>query len=252
MESLSRAKIKLFSSLQQKKYRDRNRLFLLEGKKLYEEAFTEGWPIEAIILPEDQSSLIETNDLPAPLYLTPQASFKRLSSQVSPEGPICVLPFPASWPHDLQAKSLPEGPGILIAGLQDPGNLGTIMRTADWLGFRHIVLGPDTVDVWNYKSLRASMGAIFRLQFHKVSDWTTFLPQQEQAIWVADMQGEDIQRAEMQPKDWLLLGNEANGIPAEIATLEGLKRVNIPRQGGGESLNVAIAGAILAWKLRSA
>lgn len=225
---------------------------MLEGKKLYEEAFSEGWPIEAIILPEDQPRLIDTDDLPAPLYLTPQTSFKRLSSQVSPEGPICVLPFPASWPHDLQAKSLPDGPGMLIAGLQDPGNLGTIMRTADWLGFQHIVLGPATVDIWNYKALRASMGAIFRLQLHKVSDWTAFLPQQAQAIWVADMQGTDIQEAQMKAKDWLLVGNEANGIPPEIAALEGLKRVNIPRQGGGESLNVAIASAILAWKLRSA
>lgn len=251
MESLSRAKIKLFSSLQQKKYREKNRSFLIEGKKLYQEAINEAWQFEAIILPEGESPVIDLDSAPAPVFLTIPSVFKRISSQVSPEGPISVLRMPQTTHSSLQNELLPEGPGLLIAGLQDPGNLGTIMRTADWLGFRHIVLGPDTVDVWNYKCLRASMGAIFRLQIHQVSDWKRFLTMQKGRIWIADMEGTNLENAVMGPADWLLVGNEANGISDEIRSIERLNRVTIPRQGGGESLNVAIATAILAWKLRT-
>lgn len=252
MESLSRAKIKLFSSLQQKKYRERHKRFLIEGKKLYEEAIHEAWEIEAIIIPEGEKPMIDLEKAPAPVYLTLPSVFKRMSSQVSPEGPICVLLMPESTHESIQNEFLPEGPGLLIAGLQDPGNLGTIMRTADWLGFQHIVLGPDTVDIWNYKCLRASMGAIFRLQFHQVNDWANFLERQRSRIWMADMQGTDLGEAVMGSSDWLLVGNEANGISDEIRAIDRLHPVTIPRQGGGESLNVAIATAILAWKLRSA
>ncbi|MFK7920741.1 MAG: TrmH family RNA methyltransferase [Bacteroidia bacterium] len=252
MESLSRAKIKLFSSLQQKKYRERHKRFLIEGKKLYEEAIHEAWEIEAIIIPEGEKPMIDPDKAPAPVYLTPPTVFKRMSSQVSPEGPICVLIMPESTHESIQNELLPEGPGLLIAGLQDPGNLGTIMRTADWLGFKDIVFGPDTVDVWNYKCLRASMGSIFRLQFHQISDWPSFLSQQKTRIWVADMEGTDLGDAVMGTSDWLLVGNEANGISEDIRAIDRLNRVTIPRHGGGESLNVAIATAILAWKLRSA
>ncbi|MEL7532787.1 MAG: RNA methyltransferase [Bacteroidota bacterium] len=252
MESLSRAKIKLFSSLQQKKYRERQDRFLIEGKKLYEEALAEKWPIEAIVIPEGQSPIIDVENAPAPVYVTIPSVFKRISSQVSPEGPICVLHMPEDTHQDIQEELLDSGPGLLIAGLQDPGNLGTIMRTADWLGFKQLVLGPDTVDVWNYKCLRASMGSIFRMKISQVNNWASFLKRQRCRIWVADMEGIELQDAVMGSADWLLVGNEANGISAEIRAIERLNRVTIPRQGGGESLNVAIATGILAWKLRSA
>lgn len=208
--------------------------------------------MEAIVLPEGEKPVINVETAPAPVYLTLPSVFKRISSQVSPEGPICVLKMPADSQQNIQEELLPEGPGLLIAGLQDPGNLGTIMRTADWLGFQRLVLGPDTVDIWNYKCLRASMGSIFRMKVSRVSDWGPFLAQQRSRIWVADMEGIELQDAVMGAADWLLVGNEANGISAEIKAVERLNRVTIPRQGGGESLNVAIATGILAWKLRSA
>ncbi len=217
---------------------------------MLEEALQADWPIEAIVFNEVSPNIPEIPP-PFPVFHTTDADFHRLSTQVNPEGVLTYVRIPAEKMQQAPSQ-LPLGPGFLVEGVQDPGNLGTLLRTADWMGMSTLVLGPGTVDHWNPKVLRASMGAIFRLEIFRVEEgWESYLGQQQQTIWVADMSGTPLPEAPMHATDWLLLGNEANGVSALTRTIPSLKPVHIPRRGGGESLNVGVAAGILAWKLLS-
>jgi TrmH family RNA methyltransferase len=248
MQTLSKAKIKLFSSLQQKKYRLQSRLFVVEGKKMLAEALASNWPIESLVLRDDQLATADSFPPHLPTFQATAPDFKRISAQTSPEGILAVL----HMPEDQKLEVLPKGPGFLVAGIQDPGNLGTLLRTANWFGHRGIVLGPGTVDVWNPKTLRASMGAIFRLPVYEVDGhWSSFLRSHLSRLWIADMGGESLVEANLPGDAWVLLGNEAQGISEALRNLPGIRRIHIPRFGQGESLNVGIAAGILAWKLQT-
>ncbi|HEX2899881.1 MAG TPA: TrmH family RNA methyltransferase, partial [Bacteroidia bacterium] len=213
------------------------------------EALHSAYPIEAVVVARGTSL---PSDLAIPDALLHEASpddFKRITTQVSPEGILTVLRIPGAPLCHLDAgpEALPPGPAFVLAGIQDPGNLGTILRTSDWFGMPSLILGPGTVDPFNPKVLRSSMGSLFRTQIYLMEDLEEWLRRNPGLVWCADMEGESLQTVDLTERPYILLGNEALGVPEEMGNIQGLRRITIPRVGQAESLNAATAASILAW-----
>ena len=244
MLPLSKAKLKFFASLQQKKFRNQAGLFLGEGWKLLQEAVEAGWPIEAVVVEARKDFLLRDRVSASLLFECGSRDFGRLCSQVNPEGVVTVLRMPV-----VSGEAI--GSAFLLEGVQDPGNLGTLVRTADWFGVPQLICSPGTVDVYNPKVVRAAMGSIFRIQVAYREDFQGFVQENATRIWVADMEGEPLPAVSLRERDFILLGNEARGVSEAVRSLPGLGRVTIPRLGGAESLNVGIAAGVLAaaWRL---
>jgi RNA methyltransferase, TrmH family len=251
MQALSKAKLRLFAGLQLKKMRYEHRLFIAEGLKMLHEALRSAYPIEAVVV---SAGVQLPAELQVPAHLLLEASaddFKHLSTQVSPEGVLTVLRF-AQAPHCHfgQPAQLPPGPAFVLAAIQDPGNLGTILRTAEWFGMPSIICGPGTVDPFNPKVLRSSMGSLLRSQLYLLDDLETWLQTHASKVACADMDGAPLSASVLQDRPYILLGNESLGVPASIRAIAGIQKVTIPRFGDAESLNAATAAAVFAWELR--
>ncbi|MFK7969720.1 MAG: TrmH family RNA methyltransferase [Bacteroidia bacterium] len=247
MQPLSKAKLKLFSSLKTRKFRQREGMFMVEGWKMLSEAEQASWEIEAIVVRED---VYKANaSLPfvvqeEKLFYLEDHPFNKLSSLNSPEGVLAILRTPdmPAWEH-----TLPNGRGFLLEQIQDPGNLGTLLRIADWFGLEGICCSPGTVELFNPKTLRASMGAVFRVPVYESNDWEQMLQHNKDRIWLADMEGKALGPGIIEQDDWVLLGNEANGVSEFARKLLADRKLTIPRKGKAESLNAAIAGGIFAY-----
>lgn len=253
MQALSKAKLRLFAGLQLKKNRYEERLFIAEGLKMLQEAQRSDYEIEAVVL-RSGTALPDGFALPSHLVLEANAEdFKRLSTQVSPEGIVTVLRIPSAplCQMGLPAQ-LPAGPAFVLAAIQDPGNLGTIIRTSEWFGMTSILLGPGTVDPFNPKVLRSSMGSLFRMQLYLLDDLEAWLQENTGLVACADMDGIPLGAKALQGRPYVLLGNESLGVPEHIAQMPGIQKVTIPRFGNAESLNAATAAAVFAWELRRA
>jgi TrmH family RNA methyltransferase len=251
MQALSKAKLRLFAALQLKKIRYEERLFIAEGLKMLEEALRSDYVIAAVVVLAGKT-LPPTLAVPAHLLLEASAEdFKRLTTQVSPEGVVTVLQIPQAPLCYIgnAAAQAPQGPAFVLAAIQDPGNLGTILRTAEWFGMPSIVCGPGTVDPYNPKVLRSSMGSLFRTRLYLLDDLEAWLRVHAQRVACADMDGAPLRADILQDRPYILLGNESLGIPDSIGQIEGIAKVTIPRFGQAESLNAATAAAIFAWEL---
>jgi len=242
---LSKSQISLLKSLQHKKFRNEHGLFLVEGYKSVNEFIDSAYQIEAIYHTDafDPNLLklsrkinfhgISLNDL------------EKISTLKSPQYIIALVKIPA-WPvlkqHLLQQKF-----SIVLDGIQDPGNMGTIIRTADWFGIQHIICSEDTVDVYNPKVVQATMGSLSRVNVH-YTNLATLLPQISLPTFGALLAGESIYHTDFGTEGLLIMGNEGNGLRPEIKQLV-KHAVTIPRMGKAESLNVSIATAIFCAEI---
>jgi len=172
-----------------------------------------------------------------------------MSSLESPEGLLAVVDYPdeslyrkVDWLQDL-----PPGKSFWLDGIQDPGNLGTILRIADWFGFGSVICGPGTADCYNPKTLRASMGSVFRIPVIYASDWPSMVTHHANSILIADMEGIPAEKAPFHQRPYILIGNEANGVSGPVRNTAGIECVTIERFGKAESLNAAISAGILAY-----
>jgi TrmH family RNA methyltransferase len=250
MQTLSKAKLTFFSSLKTKKYRQKEAHFLVEGEKMVREALASDWEIEALVMQEAHIPAFGDSRAVQHFVASPEA-FARISSQQQAEGILAILPIPATHIQQIEAEAaFPPGPGLILSGLRDPGNMGTILRSADWFGFSHILLSADCVDLWNPKVVRASMGSIFRVRPYLLKDIEGSIRLHASRCWVADMGGEAAQTVAFPPDAYLVIGSESQGIPAAWREIPELSFVSLPRVGGGESLNAAMTAAILTWHLR--
>lgn len=244
MELLSQSKSKLFASLLHKKYRYKHGLFLAEGIKCVEESITSDVSAAAFVVNAAYSGDI-TNIPSHLLYRASDEQFQRLTDQANPEGILAILPF--ALPDRLRGR-FGAGPAILLDGLQDPGNVGAILRVADWFGIRNILLGPGTVDPWHPKVVRASMGSLFRMKIQEISDlkgWT--LTNADQMV-IADLHGEVLGANRPGNTDILVIGNEARGVSEIFRSTAGIRKLRIPGGDNTESLNAAVATGIVVWE----
>ena len=230
-------------SLKQKKFRQKYQKFVIEGDKMVLELVQE-LPeiIQTIVYQADTDiEFLKKNDLFLNLVACTAADFKQISSLQTPQQLLAVCHVPLINPARNQFNW-----AIFADGIQDPGNLGTILRISDWFGMQKIFLGPDTVDVYNPKVIQASMGAIWRVEATNIelSELAKNFP--EHTIVGADMHGTDVKKFQFAKQGILLLGNEGNGINAVNQPY--IKDfVRIPRHSNShtDSLNVAISAGII-------
>lgn len=235
MHNLSKNKIKWIRSLQQKKIRDELGFFIVEGDKMVKEAI-EYLRDTIEILYLTKTSTICLKELNLQYLQVSDEELKSISSLKNPNKSLVVL-------KKQKAKKIDTNFRIALDGIQDPGNMGTILRLADWFDVKEIICSNETVDIYNPKVVQASMGAIFRINviYCNLND---YLSKTKDPIFGALLEGENIYHKKMQPEGLLLLGNEGNGIAEKNIPLIS-DPITIPRFGKAESLNVSIAAGIL-------
>lgn len=240
--------LKKVKALQQKKYRQQYGQFLVEGLRFLEEALQKNARIEAILVAEDELEAAKTllGDFEGPLFVVKRGLLEKALNTISPQG-VAAIVFKPDWQ---QVKLDALHTVLIVDGVQDPGNLGTIIRTALASGTEAVYCLKGTVDLYNDKVLRATMGAIFALPVFVVEDHEVFLCQLRQAGFatvIADIRGEQYYDELVYPeRTALVVSNEANG-PQLIR--QGDQYIKIPLYGKAESLNVAIACGILLYEL---
>jgi TrmH family RNA methyltransferase len=242
---LSKSQISLLKSLQHKKDRVEHGLFLVEGHKSVLEFINSPYQIEAVYHTTSFDSKMLKLSRKINLTEISANDMEKISSFKTPQDLVAVVQTP-SWPaiHNAQLK---QKFSIVLDGLQDPGNMGTIVRTADWFGIGQIICSTDTVDVYNPKVVQASMGSLARVKVF-YADLAVTLPQLGLPIFGAMLNGESIYQTDFGPEGLILVGNEGNGVRPEIERLIS-KAVTIPLIGNAESLNVGIATAIFCSEI---
>lgn len=250
---ISKAKLKYFSSLKTKKHREESKRFLIEGLRLCEEVLDSHYEVETALfcareLHSDRGQeLIETlRRRGIPTLEFSHKDLKHISETVQSQGIICVV---KNAVFDLK-KISEKPPGVFLAvdEINDPGNLGAIIRTANWFGAKAIFLSENSVELTNPKVVRASMGGLFHLPIFEncaVNEIIDKLRAEGYAIWVADANSDvDYRHADFGERNVLVLGNESEGVKREIVKMAD-GTLSIPKRGKGESLNVAVAAGIL-------
>ena len=246
--SVSNPKLKLIRNLQAKRAaRETEGLFVVEGARLIEEALrAPGVPRLALYAdgldPRAQAALELLQARGAALELASPQVMAAASGTETPPGLLAVVPLPALEPPALLTLAL------VLDGLRDPGNLGTILRTADAAGVQAVFLTPGTVDAFNPKVVRAAMGAHFHVPV-VVSGWEALAQQLAGlALWLAEARiGEPYPRVDWRVPSALLIGSEANG-PSPAARRLAPGRVTIPMPGQAESLNAAVAAGVILFE----
>lgn len=240
--SVQNTQVKNWKKLHRKKYRDREGCFLVEGQHLIEEALESDWSVLEVIISEDASY-----PLPPDMKTTivSRQVFAEISQTETPQG-IAAVVKQQNWSYSPQSLTL------LVDAVQDPGNLGTLIRTADAAGFDHVVLGSGSVDPYNDKVIRATQGSIFHIPHFqgKLENYIGLLKESEITIWASTLQNSlPYKELSIPEKGALIVGNEGQGIHQDYVNLAD-ELVHIPIYGEAESLNVSIAAAILMYHLK--
>lgn len=241
---LSKAQIKYIRSLTQQKYRKEHNVFLAEGDKIAREWLQSEAEIRMVVATPDwldRYARLAKSHHEAEVFEADEATLVAVSSLKTPNEVLLVAEIPAY-------SELPVSGRILaLDTIQDPGNMGSIIRIADWFGIEHIVLSPGCVEVYNPKVVQAAMGSHLRVRF-SVSDLSAFIKSLTIPVLAAALEGSPVYEQQPLNDCVLLIGNESRGIdPALIALAT--ERITIPRIGGAESLNAAIATGILCAQL---
>ena len=237
--------IKLVSSLGQKKQRNINELFLAEGNKIVSDFIDSDIKIKWIIATEEW---LHKNTIPANIeyLIASTAQIKKMSQLTTPTEVIAVCHFMKNNSLDKIQNCL----AIALDNIQDPGNLGTIIRLADWFGISNIICSNGSADQYNPKVIQATMGAIARVNVHH-TNLHSFITKQQKLntpIYGTFLEGENIYQSNITPNGIVIMGNEGKGISDEIASLVNRKLL-IPNfsehNQKSESLNVSMATGII-------
>lgn len=233
-------------ALKQKKFRQKYQKFIIEGDKMVNELIAEAPDWIQYVVYKDITNIdnVKNSQLYSRFIAAKPVDFEQISSLQHPQNLLALCSIPS---NDLITKF---NWAFYLDGIQDPGNLGTILRICDWFGWNTIFLSPDTVDVYNPKVIQASMGAIWRLKI-KIVNLDKLVQQYDGfTIFAADMNGENINVSKMNDNGIVILGNEGNGIRIDNKPFVH-KYITIPKgkDSKAESLNVAISAGIIANQL---
>jgi len=242
---LSKSQISFIKSLHQKKYRKEHGLFIVEGIKSIQEFFQSSYQIHTIFYNSEQYNLLPKLPANINLFEVKNAELDKISTLQTPQGFLALVHIPKN--SQLELNELKNQFTLILDGVQDPGNMGTIIRTADWFGFKNMICSPDCVEVFNPKTVQATMGSLARINIHEI-DLPAFLEKNTIPVFGALLDGESIYKTQWGNEGLVVLGNEGKGISAAV-----IKKINkpvtIPRVGQAESLNVAVSAAIFCAEL---
>ena len=243
LTSLKNPKAASWRSLKDKKGREEQNAFLVEGVRMVREALASSFTVRTVLLREDYEP-----DFPLPenipVFLLSDPVFRSVCDTKTPQGIAAVL--------SMQAKEA-AGPRLLaLDGVQDPGNVGTIIRTADAAGFDGILFSPDCADLFSPKVLRSTMGSIFRLGFSfpaSLPEKLEALKNEGYSVLSTQLDGDPFyERKNVSDAFILVIGNEGNGV-SEAVKAAATHRLRLPMRGGAESLNAAVAAGIMMYDL---
>ena len=246
--SLKNDWVKGAASLKVKKYRQREQLFLLEGKRAVDEARRSSWQIQAYFftkLPEEWTQEADAGD--TPYYQVTEAVMEKITATEDPQGVAALVALKETPLKDFHPA---KGLVLVLDKIRDPGNTGTLIRTADALGAAGVILLAETADLYNPKVVRSTMGSLFHLPvFTGVTqeELLNWCRKEQFTLWATALEGaKNVTETAWPQKTALVMGSEAEGVdPALLAQAD--TKIMIPMAGQAESLNVAIAGGILLF-----
>ncbi|HTH56345.1 MAG TPA: RNA methyltransferase [Cyclobacteriaceae bacterium] len=237
---VSKSKFKFIKSLQVKKYRKQEQSFVVEGAKSVSELlnsdFVVTWVAASEKFLEQNGNRIQSRNIEA--VSASEKELEQLGSFQTNDAAIAVAKMKANTLPALKNEFY-----LILDDIRDPGNLGTIIRTADWYGIKNIFVSEETADFYNPKTIGATMGSFCRINVF-YTDLPDFLSAHSLPVFGAFMDGKDVHEVSFGEKGAIVIGNESNGISAEVARFVN-HRITIPKIGGAESLNAAIATGIL-------
>jgi len=237
---LSKAQISLITSLQHKKFRTQHNLFVVEGIKSVLEFAHSSYKVEKIFYTDEVLTKLDKIPQNIKCENVSDREFNKISCLKNPQGALALVQLPPI--QNIAIEQLKGTHHLVLDDVQDPGNLGTIIRTAEWFGIANILCSPHTVDAYNPKVVQASMGSLSRVNIHYL-DIEELVANTSLPTFGAFLEGNSIFKTDFGTEGLIIMGNEGNGIR------EGLKqrirhKITIPRIGQAESLNVAIATTI--------
>ncbi|WP_338237137.1 RNA methyltransferase [Persicobacter diffluens] len=246
-KELSKRVSKLIKSLQIKKYRKQEQLFFVEGAKNTSEILTNGYEVQLVVgtasFLKGIKDLLE-NHPRCEIFVADEQQLSALGTFATNNAGIAVARQNISANITLAQDEF----ALVLDDVRDPGNLGTIIRIADWYGIKKIIASPNTADFYNPKVLNASMGSFARVEF-QYTDLVPYLQHQSLPVYGALLEGDNIYHENFDQGGFIIMGNESVGISEAVKPLISHK-IHIPRVGGAESLNVAIATAVICDNIR--
>ncbi|MCY7410097.1 MAG: RNA methyltransferase [Chitinophagales bacterium] len=246
---ISKSFEKYINSLKQKKYREQYQRFIAEGDKTVKEFLQQHQPFEKIIaLPQwIANNKVLINSVKEKLIEVTEIQMAKLSGF---ETPSPVLMVAEIIKPEINSKEVHSNLNLVLDGIRDPGNLGTIIRIADWFGIKNIFCSPDCVETYNPKTIQSSMGSVCRVNIFETELPLLFSEFKNITVVGTFMEGKNIFETVIPIPSFLIIGNESKGISSELEKFIKLK-VTIPQTGNAESLNAAVATGILCAAIKN-
>ena len=258
--------VKWAASLQDKKWRDREGCFIAEGTKLTLEAIEAGLPIHSVFVDEDKKDKIlpriekishNRSNGNFTVYTLSSTAFEKISTEKAPQGVISVIKsldffYNIDIIYNEEFFLDEDEMALALCSVRDPGNLGSVIRSAVAFGVDHIVLTSDCADVYNPKTVRSAMGSLYRTKVTVIKDFSSFIEASQyngRRVFAAELSdnAKSLHEAELTRKDIIVIGNEGHGIPLNISAKTN-GSVYIPISKKTESLNASVAAAIFMWE----
>lgn len=243
---LSKNQIKYINSLQQKKFRQEHQSFTVEGAKSVLELIQSDFEVELLFVTDDfykeNESLLEKQPI-RPEFVT-QAELERVGSFSSNNAAIATV----KTKQNQEIFASENEFALILDDIRDPGNLGTIIRVADWYGIKKIICSKETVDFYSPKVISSTMGSFTRVAIY-YTDLVKFLSESKHKVYGTFLDSADVHQTKFEESGYIVIGNEANGISGGVENLV-THKITIPRFGAAESLNAGIATAVICDNLR--
>lgn len=239
---ISKSQIKYIKSLQSKKYRQKYNKFIVEGLKLVTEIIRDrpDW-IEWVVIQEGMEISFER------MLTANHNEFKIISALTTPSGILAVLEIPNYY---LDKIALSDRLNLYLDAVMDPGNMGTIIRTAEWFGIAQVICSNGCVDPFNSKVVQGSMGAIYRVPIIQMNI-RDIQSLENYQLFMASLEGESLGQVPIEPNGILIIGNESHGISKSLYSLPHRKlKISAHPSNHGESLNAGIAAGIIMYQLQ--
>lgn len=239
---ITKSDVKYIQSLSHKKFREEEGVFIVEGVKMVNELIDQfaNQILHIYALKSWVDNQTKLTSLACPVTIVSNNDLDRISLLKTANEVLCLV----SMPKVQTAHTSPSGITLVLDQIQDPGNLGTIIRTCDWFGVSHIICSTDTVDAYNPKTVQSAKGSLLRVNITYGAISTYLSSLKGIPVYAAVLGGESIQQVKFERPSILIIGNEANGISEEVLQYA-TEKITIPKIGEAESLNAAIATAIL-------
>ena len=250
-KNISRGQLKSYQKLTQKKYRHIEGKFIVEGERSIKEALTSDWEIEALLVTERGGPLIEYGTYKRiPIYQVSERELNMISDTVSSQGIIAIVKQKKVYISNYWMNVPAHAVAVMLDGVSDPGNVGTIIRTSDWFGVDAVLLSRNCVELYNQKVVRSTMGSLFHIPIVTEVEVKQALEEakSENFVIITTVVDDGVTLTEFNPpeRSLIIFGNEAQGVSPDVESFADVK-ITVPKFGSAESLNVGIAAGIILY-----